>query len=75
MLVYFTVVKFEYRESEAWDLGMFMASPPGLAFKILRVWMRLCVRMTNFVQTRKEGSEFREVRENRVSFEQSERRQ
>ena len=30
-----------------------MASPPGLAFKISRVWMCMCVGMTNFVQIRK----------------------
>ena len=33
------------RESYALDLGLFMASPSGLAFKTLRVWMRLCVRV------------------------------
>ena len=31
------------RKSYAWDLGLFMASPPGLALETLRVWMRLCV--------------------------------
>ena len=33
---------------------MFIASPPGLAFKILR-FVRMCVRMTNFVQMRKKA--------------------
>ena len=55
-----------------------MASLPGLTFKILRVWMRLCVYVCvndEFCADEEEDSECREVRENRVSFEQSERRQ
>ena len=50
---------------------MFMASSPGLAFKILRVWMCLCVCVyvcmnDEFCADEEEGSEFRAIRENRV---------
>ena len=40
-----------------------MASPPGLAFKISRVWMRICAYVCmndEFCADEKEGSEFRE---------------
>ena len=37
------MVYINSRESFAWVLRLFMASPPGLVSKTLRVWMRLCV--------------------------------
>ena len=42
--------------SSPWDLRLFMASLPGLMFKTLRVWMRLCVCVHEwriFVQMKK----------------------
>ena len=47
-----------------------MASPPGLAFKTLRVWMYVCVN-DEFCADEKESSECREAKENRVSAETS----
>ena len=47
-----------------------MASPPGLAFKTLRVWMHVCVCVcVNDEFCADDGSECREVKENRVSRE------
>ena len=49
-----------------------MVSPPGLAFKTLRVWMYVCVN-DEFCANEEESSECREAKENRVSVETSER--
>ena len=55
------------RESQAWALRLFMASPPGVTSKTLRVWTRL--RVCVYVCTSdefcedEEDSECREVKE------------
>ena len=51
---------------------MFVASPPGLAFKMLKgmdAFVYVVCMNDEFCANEEEGSEFREVRENRVSCE------